>query len=930
MSPGTNITGYQFRLGDLATVYDAFRNESLGVGWPPTINPETGELVVRGNVYNFTPPIIAGLSTPEQLGELLECNKSDFTASTNEDDDRTVVDSPGDVDPPVKILTGSFLPNGTYRDLRVQDGTTLHLGAGVYTFRRFNTGRNTNIYTVPGTIIQITNDTDPNTLDFNFGVGFFFGSEDPSIESVSCICYLGDDMNFASGTGNGEFWGVIKAPYADLSLGKTNTLNGRFYANNINSDFNDNVTAKDCTLISDTTTLTGAKTATGHYGTTYEWTIEKTVNPENWTLFQGDSGTSQYTITVTKSAGITTSAHVEGNITVTNTGDIPTEGLAILDEIYNGTTLIGSATVDVSAKPVLAPGESYDYHYRVDFDDLDEANLSTTYTNNATITINNGDPVVVTETFTLTEVTENDATIHVDDSNIPDGQPGSHTNPWEFTDSGSVTYDTTFSCDQDVGVHLNTAMIQETGQSDMASVNVMCYAPEVTKNATTSFNRTYTWTINKTVNSTSLILYPGDPDSADVEYNVTVNATYLDSDWKVEGNITIHNPATIDANITSISDIVSPDIDATITDAPSFPVIIPAGGHLIVNYTADLPNATFQINTANATLQNYAYHYEDDPVESGTTDFTGSAAVDFTGATIEEIDESIDVNDTLAGSLGTVTYGVDTLPNTSIYIRTISYGEPGEYTVENCASFVTNDNEDTGEDCAKVTVTVPLKFFAEAGSLSNDYTVELNSLISSDVFGLYSGPQVWWKVTYYVNNTYGDRYYFTLWDKWGGNLLALASEPTAFDTTTNNLTLADASYFIINYTGYDEYIGSGRILSPSIGSANITLHTGDQQQGTNPGGGKGPTKKDGKSYDADTEWTIGWLHPGDVATLTIYVAPGMNPAGKLEFTSEECKYINTGPVLRAWDPADPLDLKKRDFEFADETIKNTLEVCASI
>ena len=942
MSEGTQLTGYQMRLGIEATVYDVFRNGSdaeAGSGWPPAINPETGELVVRGTVYNFTPPIIPGVDTIDDFAAELGCEKGDFTASTNPDDDRTVVDRPSRVDLPVKILTGSFLPPGTYRDLQVQNGGTLHLGAGVYTFRRFNTGRtNLFIYTVPGTIIQITGDTDSNSLDFDLGPGFYFGSEDPAIKSVACICYLGDNMQFGTGTAGGEFWGVIKAPYADLNLGHSNEHHGRFYANSIGSDFNVNVDAEDCTPASgEFATVSGLKTATGHYGATYDWTIEKTVTPEDWNMFEGDTGTSQYTITVTKSEATSTSAHVEGTITVKNEGAIPTEGLAIFDKIYDDSptpTLMGSATVDVSPMPVLAAGESYDYHYIVYFDDPTKADTITTYTNKATITINNGLTEVASTAFTLTPIENNDDTIHVEDSNIPDDDPGSHTTPWEFpSDSNSVTYEKLFRC-EDEGVNLNTATIQETGQSSIASVNVVCYQLEVTKDATTSFTRTNTWEISKSVMPETWDLFKG--DSGTSEYTITVSKTgYIDSDWKVEGTITIHNPATIPAEITDVSDSVQ-GIGASITDPPKYPYTLEAGVDLIVHYTADLSDADLRTNTATATLQNYEYDSEGVGTESGTTDFTGTATVSFAEATINEVDECITVTDDYAGGPQgeKVCYGVDTLPKIFTYTRTIGpYEKPGKYTVENCASFVTNDNEYTGEDCAEVNVEVPLKFFADAGTLSEDYTVELNSPTSSEVIGLYSGPQVWWKITYYVKNTYDSGYYFTLWDKWGGNLMALGSQPTQFVIADNELTLADNSVFIIDYDGYEEYIGpDGKNLSPSPedGNALITLHTGDQQQGTNPGGkenakgksGKG-TQSDGKSYDVDIAWEIGWLAPTEEATLTIYVAPGLNPAGKLEFTSEGCTYINTGPVLRAWDS---IELQKKNFEFA-ESFSNTLEVC---
>lgn len=81
--------------------------------------------------------------------------------------------------------------------------------------------------------------------------------------------------------------------------------------------------------------------------------------------------------------------------------------------------------------------------------------------------------------------------------------------------------------------------------------------------------------------------------------------------------------------------------------------------------------------------------------------------------------------------------------------------------------------------------------------------------------------------------------------------------------------------------------------------AVATLHTGDQQQGTNPGKGKG-TSKDGNAYDVDIRWEIGWLEPGGTATLKIIVAPGKNQGGQLQFSSWGTYVINTGPRVRAY------------------------------
>jgi hypothetical protein len=43
-----------------------------------------------------------------------------------------------------------------------------------------------------------------------------------------------------------------------------------------------------------------SKTANASYTRTYEWTIDKSVTPDEWDLFTGDSGTSEYTVSVAK------------------------------------------------------------------------------------------------------------------------------------------------------------------------------------------------------------------------------------------------------------------------------------------------------------------------------------------------------------------------------------------------------------------------------------------------------------------------------------------------------------------------------------------------------------------------------------------------------------------------------------------------------
>jgi len=180
--------------------------------------------------------------------------------------------------------------------------------------------------------------------------------------------------------------------------------------------------------------------------------------------------------------------------------------------------------------------------------------------------------------------------------------------------------------------------------------------------------------------------------------------------------------------------------------------------------------------------------------------------------------------------------------------------------------------------------------------------------LGSAVYELHSGPRIWWQVTYHFENSEaflgneydGEGHYFILWDKWGGNLMALPSPPEAFDPETNTVTLENGDIFKIDHDEYKDYVGEGiQLTDCSGGNAWITLHTGDQQEQTNPGKGKG-TRKDGKSYDADIRWEIGWLDPDEARELVVYIAPGKNPGRKLQFSSPGTYCINTGPRVRVY------------------------------
>ena len=435
------------------------------------------------------------------------------------------------------------------------------------------------------------------------------------------------------------------------------------------------------------------KTAVAEFTRTFGWTIDKSVDPDTWDLFEGDTGTSEYTVSVEKDAGTDSDASVSGTITITNTSSVDAVVTSVTDEI-SGVPTAADVDCPVTLPATLDEGDVLVCTYSADLPN------TTDQTNTAEVTLAEGTVFQGTAAVDFGAPT----TTVLDTINVTDSVEG---DLGEFSDDDSVSYETTFACDADEGTHDNTATIVETGQNASASVTVNCYDLDVTKDADEGLTRTYEWDIDKTSpDPTELTLNPG--ETYDYPYEVTVSVLgFTDSAWGVSGDISVSNPAPIDAVINSVTDIVSPDIAADVDCGVTFPYTLVAGDTLTCSYSADVPDDADRTNTATAELQNYDYDSSGVGTESGTTDYSGTADVDFDGADINEIDECIDVTDSLQGPLGTVCVG--DAPKTFSYSRTISVTEEDcdGLTILNTASFETNDTGADGSDDHEVIVTVP-------------------------------------------------------------------------------------------------------------------------------------------------------------------------------------------------------------------------------
>ncbi|HWQ27723.1 MAG TPA: hypothetical protein VNN12_01720 [Dehalococcoidia bacterium] len=457
--------------------------------------------------------------------------------------------------------------------------------------------------------------------------------------------------------------------------------------------------------------LTVTKNASTSLTRTWNWTIDKSVTPDSWNLFTGESGTSEYTVTVTRT-GFTDSAWaVAGQITVSNAGNpIP----ATINSVTDLVSGVGAATVNcgVTFPHVIAAGGSLTCSYQSALPDGSNRTNSATATQQLHDYNQNG-----VATADGTKTYSGSATVDFSSASITEVNPSvSVTDTFEgslgtFSDTGSVSYTRSFECDGDEGNHSNTATITQTGQSDSASVTVNCYQLSVTKNAQTSFTRTYHWNIIKSSsdpNGHNLTLNVNEV-YANYPYSVTVNVTgSTDSAWAVEGQITVSNADNpIPATINSVTDLVSGVGAATVNCGVTFPHVIPAGGQLVCTYSASLPDGNSRTNTATATQQLFNFDKNGTPTADGTADYSDSANVTF-GSPTTVLDEQVSVSDTFAGNLGTC--DVSSAPCTFTYDRDFgpfTAAQCGEHRIDNTATFVTNDTEASGDSSWFVVITVP-------------------------------------------------------------------------------------------------------------------------------------------------------------------------------------------------------------------------------
>jgi len=435
---------------------------------------------------------------------------------------------------------------------------------------------------------------------------------------------------------------------------------------------------------------------------TFQWEITKSVDNALIKTAGGAPATFNYTVGVKHDAGTDSGWKVTGTIKVSNPNPVDISGVNVSDAVDNG----GACTLSGNVTGITVPANSeVDVPYTCTYDALPAAG-----TNTATAAWDSS-----TASGTA-NIDFTNAAIHAVDGcvDVTDSLGGSlgkacltdQNNPTTFTYSKTFA-DQAGTCTS----HDNTATFttNDTGATGSASQTVKdCQGADlqVSKTATPSFTRTYTWNITKAVDKTLVEQIGG---TATFNYTVVASQTgFVDSAWKVTGTITVSNPNDWEAITANVSDAVDDGGSCPVTGGTG--VSVPASGAVTLNYTctyALAPSPSSGTNTATASWIAATFSTPHGSAQ-GTAGFTF-------GAPTTTVNKTITVADTFNGvttTLGTLT-ATDSAPFAS---ATYKYSHTVNVPANNCVSYTnTAKIVETGQTASQ---TVEICGPAKTGALT--------------------------------------------------------------------------------------------------------------------------------------------------------------------------------------------------------------------
>lgn len=209
MSDGYQAVAENTRGDAAGSFFDLYTN---------ALNPSFASTIRGAGPIGYSGPIIATANLPVLP----------FTPN------RALTNSASDVTVAVGGVQ-SFLP-GAYRDFRANDNSTVNFGNGTYDIRSLSFGKNVTVNVTDQTVFQVDQDMFTN-INLKFGLGtsggakLFLGAHGINVNTTRVL-------NFSHGA---EFHGQYFSPTGWLDLGGESNLYGRFWAQRITGDPNNNV-----------------------------------------------------------------------------------------------------------------------------------------------------------------------------------------------------------------------------------------------------------------------------------------------------------------------------------------------------------------------------------------------------------------------------------------------------------------------------------------------------------------------------------------------------------------------------------------------------------------------------------------------------------------------------------------------------------------
>lgn len=404
----------------------------------------------------------------------------------------------------------------------------------------------------------------------------------PAGPLVSWTSTLGITSVFVKGGSAGNLYAYPAEDNGDSNLhSPVNPSNGQYYGLSHVSFCYD----KDLTVKKDAATTLDR---------THTWTIDKT-GDNTFNKFIGDAASvNNYSVAVDHSV-VDSNWAVGGNITIYNDTPDTASIVSVADVI--SPAIAGAVSCPGGLPQDLASGATLVCSYSAGLPNAAARTNTATVTTSGDVAGSSGQAAVGFASAIVT--TYGPTSIDVTDNGNELGNA-----------SGDFTWDynKNFSCPTDPSAYSggkhsfefdNTATITQTGASDSAKVTVNCYAPTVTKDAATSYDRDHQWDIAKSASPTSLAGFIGG-SAGSTTWTVNVTETETESNFTVKGNIYVSNPSPLTMTV-SIADSLP---GASLGCGGS--LVIDPNGSAVCSYEADTAKED-GTNTATATLNGIAF-----------------------------------------------------------------------------------------------------------------------------------------------------------------------------------------------------------------------------------------------------------------------------------------------------------------------------------